>query len=117
MGVGKAQSWIYGMTTGGTNLPAAEAGVTGWFKSKCSDTGEGAVKKRDPRFDFKGKILRLEKRRGGAAHVRGDDLGRSARARRVRAAPGFTQHIRHRAKHLVKQYELGLKKYLLSKLI
>jgi len=30
--------------TGGTNLPAAGAGVTGWLKSKCSDTGEGAVK-------------------------------------------------------------------------
>ena len=82
--------------------------MTGWFESKCSDTGEGAVKKRDPRFDFKGKILRLEKRRAGGTPERGVGLGRSARARRVRAAPGFTQHIRHRAKHLVKQYEHGL---------
>ena len=45
MGVGKAQSWIYGMTSGGTNLPAAELGMTGWFESKSSDTGEGAVKR------------------------------------------------------------------------
>jgi len=33
---------------------------------------------------------RTLKRRAGAAHERGDGLGRSARARRVRAAPGFT---------------------------
>jgi len=45
-----------GMLSGGTNLPAAELGVTGWFKSKCSDTGEGEVKKREPRFKFQGKI-------------------------------------------------------------
>ena len=44
MGVGKAQSWIYGMTSGGTNLPAEEPGMTRWFKSKCSDTEEGEVK-------------------------------------------------------------------------
>ena len=44
MGVGKAQSWIYGMTSGGTNLPAAELGMTRWFESKSSDTGEGEVK-------------------------------------------------------------------------
>jgi len=48
-----------GRTSGGTNLPAAEAGVTGWFESKCSDTGEGAVKKREPRFKFQGKYLGL----------------------------------------------------------
>jgi len=40
------------MTSGGTNLPAAEAGVTGWFKSKCSDTGEEAEKRFEQRFDF-----------------------------------------------------------------
>ena len=45
MDVGKAQSWIYGMTSGGTNLPAAGFGMTGWFESKSSDTGEGAVKR------------------------------------------------------------------------
>ena len=50
---------------------------------------------------------RTLKRRAGAAHERGDGLGRSARSRRVRAAPGLTQHIRPRAKQL---YEHGLKK-------
>jgi len=44
MGVGTAPTWIYGMTSGGTNLPAAELGMTGWFESKSSDTGEGAEK-------------------------------------------------------------------------
>ena len=97
-----------GMTSGGTNLPAAERGVTGWFKSKCSDTGEGAVKKREPRFKFQGKYLRLEKRRAGGTPERDDGLGPSAGSRRFRAAPGFTLHIRPRAKHLVKQYEHGL---------
>jgi len=33
-----------GMTSGGTNLPAAELGKTRWFESKSSDTGEGEVK-------------------------------------------------------------------------
>jgi len=79
-----------GRTSGGTNLPAEELGVTGWFKSKCSDTGEGEVKKREPRFKFQGKNLRPEKRRAGGTPERGDCLGRSARSRRVRAAPGFT---------------------------
>ena len=47
-------------------------------------------------------------RRAGGTPERGDGLGRSVRSRRVRTAPGFTQHIRPRAKHLVKQYEHGL---------
>jgi len=82
-----------GRTSGGTNLPAAEAGVTGWFESKCSDTGEGAVKSLEHRFKFQGKYLRLEKRRAGGTPERDVGLGRSARSRRfrrVRAAPGFT---------------------------
>jgi len=33
------------MTSGGTNLPAAELGMTRWFESKSSDTGKGAVKR------------------------------------------------------------------------
>ena len=33
-----------GTLSGGTNLKAVGAGVTGWFESKCSDTGEGKVK-------------------------------------------------------------------------
>ena len=50
-------------------------------------------------------------RKGGGTHERGEGMGRSARPRRVRAAPGLTQHIRPRAKHLVKQNdEHGLKK-------
>ena len=51
------------------------------------------------------------KRRAGGTPERVDGLRRSVRSqrfRRVRAAPGFTQHIRPRAKHLVKQYEHGL---------
>ena len=44
MDVGIAPTWIYGMTSGGTNLPATELGMTGWFESKSSDTGEGKVK-------------------------------------------------------------------------
>ena len=106
--VGTTPTWVREMQSGGTNLPAAELGVTRWFESKCSDTGEGAVKKLEHRFKFQGKYLRLEKRRAGGTPERGGSLGRSARSRRVRAAPGFTQHIRHRAKHLVKQYEHGL---------
>ena len=43
-GVGITHTWMHGRKSGGTNLPAAGAGVTGWLKSKCSDTGEGAVK-------------------------------------------------------------------------
>ena len=33
------QTWMRGRTSGGTNLPAAEAGVRGWCERKCSDTG------------------------------------------------------------------------------
>jgi len=44
VGVGKTQTWVRGMLSGGTNLPAAEPGMTRWFESKCSDTGEGEVK-------------------------------------------------------------------------
>jgi len=33
-----------GMQSGGTNLPAAELGMTRWFESKSSDTGEREVK-------------------------------------------------------------------------
>ena len=44
MGVGKTPTWVRGMLSGGTNLPAAEPGMTRWFESKCSDTGEGEVK-------------------------------------------------------------------------
>ena len=44
MDVGIAPTWMRGMTSGGTNLPAAELGKTRWFESKCSDTGEGEVK-------------------------------------------------------------------------
>ena len=88
--VGLTHPWMRGMTSGGTNLPAAKVGVTRTLWCKCSDTGEGAVKKREPRFKFQGKYLRLEKRKAGGTPERGDGLGRSARSRRVRAAPGFT---------------------------
>jgi len=44
VGVGTAPTWMRGMTSGGTNLPAAEPCVTRWFESKSSDTGEGEVK-------------------------------------------------------------------------
>ena len=44
MDVGIAPTWIYGMTSGGTNLPATELGMTRWFESKSSDTGEREVK-------------------------------------------------------------------------
>jgi len=37
--VGITRTWLRGMTSGGTNLPAAEAGVTRWCESKSSDTG------------------------------------------------------------------------------
>jgi len=43
--VGIAPTWMSGMTSGGTNLPAAEPGMTRWFESKSSDTGEEAVKR------------------------------------------------------------------------
>ena len=43
--MGTATTWIRGMQSGGTNLPDEELGVTGWFESKSSDTGEGAVKR------------------------------------------------------------------------
>jgi len=41
-----------GMTSGGTNLPAAEPGMTRWFESKSSDTGEGEVKRFEQHIDF-----------------------------------------------------------------
>ena len=49
--VGLTHTGMHGRTSGGTNLPVAEAGVTGWFESKCSDTGEGAVKRLEHRFE------------------------------------------------------------------
>ena len=51
---------------------------------------------------------RTLKQRAGGTPERDVGLGQSARARRGRTAPGLTQHIRPRAKHLVKQYEHGL---------
>ena len=41
-------------------MPAAEVGVTRWCESKCSDTGEGAVKSLEHRFKFQGKYLRMQ---------------------------------------------------------
>jgi len=41
-----------GMLSDGTNLPAEEPGMTRWFESKSSDTGEEAVKRFEQRFDF-----------------------------------------------------------------
>jgi len=49
-----------GRTSGGTNLPAAGAGVTGWLKSKCSDTGEGAVKSLSIVSNSRGNIWDLK---------------------------------------------------------
>jgi len=67
-----------------------------WCKS--SDTGEGEVKSVNDVF-FQGKILRLEKRRAGGTPERDVGLGRSARSRRVRAAPGFTPSEEQLTRH------------------
>ena len=42
--VGLTHTGMHGRTSGGTNLPVAEPGVTRWCESKSSDTGEGEVK-------------------------------------------------------------------------
>jgi len=56
-------------------------------------------KKLEHRFKFQGKILRLEKRRAGGTPERDVGLGRSARSRRVRAAPGFTPSEEQLTRH------------------
>jgi len=61
--VGLTQAWVREMQSGGTNLPAAELGMTRWFKSKSSDTREEAVKRLKLRFELQGKVLRFQQAR------------------------------------------------------